>query len=104
MPVIQSLPPSAFIHKAVDGQNGGDTSVFGARGSSFGEVVSDFLKHANQAQQKGDEMVEALALGEPVDIHQVMLALNEASNALHLTLQVRSKILEAYQDIMHTQI
>ena len=44
-------------------------------------------------------MVESLALGEPVDVHQVMLALGEASNALHLTLQVRGKVLEAYQEL-----
>ena len=35
-----------------------------------------------------------------VDVHQVMLALNEASNALQLTLQVRGKILDAYQEFM----
>ena len=45
-------------------------------------------------------MVESLAVGEPVDVHQVMMSLNEASNALHLTLQVRSKVLEAYQELM----
>jgi flagellar hook-basal body complex protein FliE len=44
--------------------------------------------------------VESLALGEPVDVHQVMLALNEASNAVHLTLQIRGKVLEAYQELM----
>src|SRR5512141_2358106 len=69
----------------------------GPVGPAFGQVVEGFLGQVNESQQKADAMVEALALGEPVDVHQVMLALNEASNALQVTLQVRSKILDAYQ-------
>ena len=66
----------------------------------FGEVLSGFLHQVDESQHRADSMVESLALGEPVDVHQVMLSLNEASNALHLTLQVRSKVLEAYQELM----
>jgi flagellar hook-basal body complex protein FliE len=68
--------------------------------ASFGEVLNGYLHKTVEAQNHADQMVESLALGEPVDVHQVMLALNEASNAIHLTLQVRGKILEAYQEVM----
>lgn len=67
---------------------------------AFGEVLDSFLQKVDESQHRADEQVEALALGEPVDVHQVMLALNEASNAVGLTLQVRGKILEAYQELM----
>src|SRR5437867_1439183 len=67
---------------------------------AFGQVLNGFLGQVNGAQHQADAMVESLALGEPVDVHQVMLALNEASDALQLTLQVRGKVLEAYQDLM----
>jgi flagellar hook-basal body complex protein FliE len=72
----------------------------GAVAPAFGEVVEGFIKNVNQSQQKSEELTEALALGEPVDVHQVMLALNEASDAMALTLQVRSHALKAYQDLM----
>src|SRR5437763_10862771 len=76
----------------------------GASGASvapaFGEVLSGFLHQVDDSQHRADAMVESLAVGEPVDVHQVMMSLNEASNALHLTLQVRSKVLEAYQELM----
>ena len=49
-------------------------------------------------------MIESLALGEPIDVHQVMLALNEANNAMALTLQVRSHALKAYQDLMQISL
>jgi flagellar hook-basal body complex protein FliE len=72
--------------------------------STFGEVLQQFLGKVDQAQHHSDDMVESLALGEPVDVHQVMLSLSEASHALNLTLQVRTKLLEAYQEIMRVPL
>jgi flagellar hook-basal body complex protein FliE len=69
-------------------------------GPEFGEILTGFLRRVDGAQHRADEMVEALALGEPVDVHQVMLALTEASHAVHLALQVRGKVVEAYQELM----
>ena len=76
----------------------------GAVAPAFGAVLSQFLGQVDSAQHGADAMVESLALGEPVDVHQVMLALNQATDALQLTLQVRSKILDAYQAVMQTQV
>lgn len=72
----------------------------GSVAPAFGEVIQGFIKHVNSSQQESEKLVESLALGEEVDVHQVMLALNEASNAMALTLQVRSHALKAYQDLM----
>lgn len=105
-PIAMPSPPSLTESSALPTasadsipSSGGATS-----GPSFGDVVSGFLNKVDGAQQHSDKMVEALALGEPVEIHDVMLALNEASNAMQLTLQVRSKILDAYQQLMQTQM
>jgi len=76
----------------------------GATSLPFGEVLNDFLGKVNVAQHDANRMVEALAVGEPVDIHQVMLSLSQASNAMQLTLQVRGKLLEAYQELMRLQL
>jgi flagellar hook-basal body complex protein FliE len=73
-------------------------------GPGFGDVLSGFMGKVNNSQNQADHMVESLALGEPVDVHQVMIALGEASNSLQLTLQVRNKVLEAYQELMKTPI
>jgi flagellar hook-basal body complex protein FliE len=82
----------------------GETQEGGAVIPAFGDVLSGFLGQVDVAQHRSDAMVESLALGEPVDVHQVMLALGEASNALQLTLQVRGKILDAYQEFMRLPI
>jgi flagellar hook-basal body complex protein FliE len=79
-------------------------SAAGPVAPAFGEILNQFLDQVDQAQHKSDDMVESLALGEPVDVHQVMLALSEASNALNLTLQVRGKLLEAYQELMRVPL
>lgn len=76
----------------------------GAVVPAFEQVLNGFLSRVDAAQHRSNAMVESLALGEPVDVHQVMLALSEASNALQLTLQVRGKLLEAYQELMRLQI
>jgi flagellar hook-basal body complex protein FliE len=81
----------------------GDVPAMPGGGSvapAFGAVLNSFLQKVDASQHKADAMVESLALGEPVDVHQVMLSLNEATNALHLTMQVKSKILDAYQELM----
>ena len=97
MPVIPSISPNVAgsIPSAANGGKSGD---------GFGSVMNDLIGQVNQSQAKADHMVESLALGEPVEVHQVMIALNEASNALNLTLQVRNKALEAYQEVMRLQI
>lgn len=93
-----SVKPLVEINSALGA--GETSSVGGSVGPAFGEVVGQFLGKVNDTQGKADAMVESLALGEPVDVHQVMIALNDASNAMQLTMQVRNKALEAYQELM----
>src|SRR5437660_12387566 len=92
--------PLPLLEAPAPPQMPGELSAPRSVAPAFAQVLDGFLQHVDSAQHRADQMVESLALGEPVDIHQVMLALNEASNAVQLTLQVRSKVLDAYQDLM----
>lgn len=76
----------------------------GSVAPAFGEVIQGFVQNVSASQEKSAEMIESFSLGEEVDVHQVMLALNEASNAMGLTLQVRSHALKAYQDLMQISL
>ncbi|WP_395142728.1 flagellar hook-basal body complex protein FliE [Armatimonas sp.] len=84
--------------------SGFDSLNGGAVAPAFGDVIHGFVQNVNASQEKSAQMIESLALGEPVDVHQVMLALNEANNAMALTLQVRSHALKAYQDLMQISL
>ena len=97
---LDASGPEAALGFGETGSTPGGESVAPA----FGAVLSQFLQRVDGAQHAADAMVESLALGEPVDVHQVMLALNEAADALHLTMTVRGKILEAYAEVMRTAI
>src|SRR5688572_16849951 len=100
----QSALSSSRIAGADGPSNADEVSVGRAVAPAFEDVLKGFLSKVDGTQHRADAMVESLALGEPVDVHQVMLALGEASNALQLTLQVRGKLLEAYQELMRLQL
>ncbi len=74
-------------------------------GKSFVEFLKDSLGEVNDLQHKGDEMAMRFAASDPtVDIPDLMLALEEASIAMQLTIEIRNKLLESYQEIMRMQI
>jgi len=76
----------------------------GASEASFGDTLESFLNQVDGSQRHADQLVERFALGEPVEVHQVLSALGEAETAVQLTVTLRNKILDAYQEIMRTQI
>jgi flagellar hook-basal body complex protein FliE len=73
-------------------------------GPSFGEMLVQAVGEVNALQQNAGETVQRFATGEPIDIHQVMIAMEQASTAMALTMQVRNRLVEAYQEIMRMQV
>lgn len=71
---------------------------------SFQEIFKDALNQVNQLQQESQSMTQKLITGEVEDVHQVMIAAQKASLTLDLTVQVRNKVIEAYQEVMRMQI
>ena len=71
---------------------------------SFGQYLVDALKETNTLQQKSAAMNAALAAGEVDDISQVVIAGQKAEIALQLTMQVRNRVLSAYQELMRMQV
>ena len=76
----------------------------GAAVSGFGKALADAIESLNRLQEEADAQSLQLAAGEPVDLHDVMLAQERASLALDLAVQVRNKLVESYHEIMRMQI
>lgn len=76
----------------------------GSQKGDFGQVLGDALSQVNQLQLEADRAVESVVLGEEANIHQAIIALEKAQIALEVTIQVRNKVVEAYQEIMRMQI
>ena len=73
-------------------------------GRSFGEMVKDSAREVNRLQFDVDNAAEKVSTGQAEDFHSAMIAVQKASLALDLTIQVRNKAIESYQEIMRMQV
>lgn len=69
-------------------------------GGGFADTLRSALDGVNSSQSRASELTESYERGETTDIAKVMLARQESGVAFEATLQVRNKLLSAYQDIM----
>ncbi|WP_231574935.1 flagellar hook-basal body complex protein FliE [Paenibacillus sp. FSL R7-0273] len=72
-------------------------------GQSFGTFLEDALNQVAAQEQQAKDMNNKFILGE-VNIDEAMISSQQALLSLQLTTQVRNKVIEAYQEIMRTQI
>jgi len=70
------------------------------QGKSFFDTLNDSIQEINKLQMNANEQVQKLARGEVKDVHQVMIAAQEASLSFSMMMQVRNKIVDAYQEII----
>ena len=75
-----------------------------AAGPTFVEHVSEGLQQVNQQLLATQADLQGLAVGETASLHEVMIRLEESRISLQLMLQVRNRVLEAYQDVMRMQV
>ncbi|MGG4169778.1 flagellar hook-basal body complex protein FliE [Rossellomorea vietnamensis] len=67
---------------------------------NFSQLLKNSIDEVNKMQVQSDQLTEKLVRGENVDLHQVMIASQKASITLQTTMEVRNKVVEAYQEIM----
>lgn len=71
---------------------------------SFSETLKEAVQNVNQLQKDSDKKMQELAAGKTDNIVDVMTAAEKADIALRLMMQVRNKIVDAYQEIMKMQV
>lgn len=76
----------------------------GVQGKSFGDTLTEAVSKVNEMQQGADIKMQQLATGENTNISEVMIAAEKADIALKLMMSVRSKMIDAYQEIMKMQV
>jgi flagellar hook-basal body complex protein FliE len=72
--------------------------------NQLGETFSKALDSLSDKQNSSDALIQKLAAGENVDLHQVMIASEEASISMQVALAMRDKLVTAYQDVMRMNI
>jgi len=74
------------------------------REKSFGQVLKDALESLNTYQSEYENVLYRHLFSDDVELHDVVIAGEKARLSLELTLQIRNKAMEAYQEIMRMQI
>ena len=94
---LQLMPVKASFVDTIGNQQQVETK-------SFGEFLSDSLKEVNTLKKQSEVANMKLAAGQVEDISEVVIAGEKASIAVQLTMQVRNKMVEAYEEIMRMQV
>ncbi|QED47538.1 flagellar hook-basal body complex protein FliE [Cytobacillus dafuensis] len=97
------LPSVSHVLKPQENQKTHTYTPYEAH-KSFASVLKESINNVNELQVNSDNMTEKLVRGENVDLHQVMIASQKASISLQATLEIRNKVIEAYQEIMRMQV
>ncbi len=75
-----------------------------APSQGFGQMLAEALDDVNQQHLEADRVVADLAAGRSQDVHNVMIATQKADIGFQLLMQVRNKVVSAYETIMRMQI
>jgi flagellar hook-basal body complex protein FliE len=98
MSIIQRLDPALAGLAKPQAQQ----PAAGAEG--FKESLAKTVNEIDQLQTEADRAIQAMSVGEPKDVHEVMIAMEKAGISLRLMVQVRNKIITAYEEIMRLQV
>jgi flagellar hook-basal body complex protein FliE len=91
--VAQNLTPPSM--RAVEGQ---------ATGPSFKDLLVDSIQQVNTMQLEADQAVETMFSGGEINPAEVLTAVQKADLAFRLTMQMRNKLMEVYQEIKDVRI
>ncbi|HVZ46124.1 MAG TPA: flagellar hook-basal body complex protein FliE [Ramlibacter sp.] len=93
--LLGDLPPSALTAQP---------AAAASQGTGFADMVSQGLAQVNESLLASQADMQRLATGDVQNLHHVMIGIEKSRLAFQLLLQVRGRLLEAYQDVMKMQI
>ena len=95
------LPTIPSISSVNDKTSAGNSGQFAEEiGSSF----EDILSQLSSSEKTSDSLLEQLAAGEDVDIHDVLIAVEETDINFRVAMSIRDKLVDAYSEIMRMSI
>jgi flagellar hook-basal body complex protein FliE len=94
-PLTLQASAQKIMHLPVGGQGGSVADL----ANGFGQALSQQMTELNTLQTQADEATQDFAAGKDIPLHQVMIAMNKADMSMQLAMQVRNKVLSAYQEI-----
>lgn len=102
LPDLSQVGPRAPIERPF-GPSGPAQVADGVEGSSFKDTLERALGETQGMQDAAGDAVQAFLRGEPVELHDVMAAVEEAGIALEMLIAVRDRMVEAYRTVVNMQ-
>ncbi|API93883.1 flagellar hook-basal body complex protein FliE [Virgibacillus sp. 6R] len=102
--LIQAInQPLQQLSPTTDAQNKANISP-GEAQEKFASALKNAIDKVNDVQIASDKKTEAMANGKVTDLHDVMIAAQKSNIALEATVQIQSKAVEAYKEVMSMQV
>jgi flagellar hook-basal body complex protein FliE len=90
------LPPGFEMIKTTDDKQAG--------AKDFSQILNDAVQDINQLQKNADEAIANVQMDNTASVHEALIALEKAGISFRAMMQVRNKILDAYQEVMRMQV
>jgi len=97
---ISGLPPIKPL-EPLSGPQGAQTD---AQGANFSDLLKQALQEVGETQGTAEQEARNLMTGEPTDMHTAILAVQKADVSFQMMMAVRSKLIEAYREVMRMQM
>jgi flagellar hook-basal body complex protein FliE len=105
MDPLQNLPQLPSLNPVSGAQKPGLGGAPGAEdGLAFGDLLKQALQEVNQVSAQAEGEARNLMTGESADMHSAMLAVQKADLSFQMMMAVRSKLIDAYREVMRMQM
>jgi flagellar hook-basal body complex protein FliE len=104
----QGIDQMLSVLRATAAQAGGrvaEAQSTPAGGADFAQILQNSIDQVNQTQQQAQGMAANFAAGDGnANLHEVMISLQKANISFQEMVQVRNRLVSAYQDVMNMQV
>ncbi len=73
-------------------------------GGKFAEILKDAIDEVSKVEQKADEEIKKVVTGEEKNIHKTLIAVEKADLSFQLMMEIKNKLMDAYQELMRTRV
>ncbi len=95
---------SGEMNNKIQVPNSQNSSMIGtSKGSGFADTLKGFIGEVNNLQQESAQKSESFIRGEPIELHDVMIASNKATTSFQLLMELRNKGIDLYREISRLQ-
>ncbi len=102
--MINSISSVNSVSSILSSDQAKGVSSVGSSGEGFGSLVKGAVESLGESQKVADSEIQKAVTGESPDLHKTIIALQTADLKFQLGLQVRNKLIGAYEEIMRMQV